>query len=151
MIVFQLYLYLMKKKIFFFFLIAFVSHIPNTKTRSNGTETKCNQSVWHPFLTNQFHCSKIQTEIFGSVQKLYSTPTRIVNDLWHTLFMEIKNSSCNVASNSHSFILRKYFFQMWRVYFQVTHCTCIHILKAYSVHRGNNREEKLNFYDVSSQ
>ena len=104
----------LKKKSFF--LIAFVSQIPHTETQPNGTETKCNRSVRHPFLTNQFHCSKIQTEIFGLVQKLHSTPTETMNDLWHTLFMEIRNSSCNVASNSHSFIPRKYFFQMWSVY-----------------------------------
>ena len=41
----------------FFFLFCFVSHIPNTETWLNGTETKCNWSVQHPFLTSWFWCS----------------------------------------------------------------------------------------------
>ena len=46
-----------KKNLLFFFFIAFVFHIPNTKTQPNGTETECNRSVWCPFLTSRFRCS----------------------------------------------------------------------------------------------
>lgn len=60
---------------FLFIFLAFVSHMPNTKTRPNGTETDCNRLVRRSFLTSRFGAQYVKTEILGSMQKLSSTPT----------------------------------------------------------------------------